>query len=92
MELDVFTFCSRQMDVVEETGGLIREPIITILGLQTLLQLLGRTILDTVPGSKILKSSNENIVTWSMTTLCDPADIQYNGRMTSEFPSYIVAV
>ncbi|KAK4009602.1 hypothetical protein OUZ56_018736 [Daphnia magna] len=28
--LHVFTFCSRQMDVVEETGGLIREPIITI--------------------------------------------------------------
>ncbi|KAK4037768.1 hypothetical protein OUZ56_029797 [Daphnia magna] len=27
---DVFTFCSRQLDVVEETGGLIREPIITI--------------------------------------------------------------
>ncbi|KAK4021260.1 hypothetical protein OUZ56_003179 [Daphnia magna] len=27
---NVFTFCSRQMDVVEETGGLIRESIITI--------------------------------------------------------------
>ncbi|KAK4028708.1 hypothetical protein OUZ56_021712 [Daphnia magna] len=26
----VFTFCSRQMDVVEENSGLIRDPIITI--------------------------------------------------------------
>ncbi|KAK4021570.1 hypothetical protein OUZ56_003484 [Daphnia magna] len=30
---NVFTFCSRQMDVVKETGGLIREPIITIFEL-----------------------------------------------------------
>ncbi|KAK4006152.1 hypothetical protein OUZ56_011307 [Daphnia magna] len=42
----VFTFCSRQMDVVEETGGLIREPIITICELITFTPLLKMDIFN----------------------------------------------